>query len=123
MIENGYGRIVNVISDAGRVGDVTLEVYSAAKAGAAGFTRAIARTLGKHGITANCVSLAVIRTPTLEKKLSDPDVFKKMMANYIIRRPGEPEDAANMILMLGSDAAGWVTGQTYPVNGGFSLAL
>jgi len=123
MRDRGAGRIVNVISDAGRVGDVTLEVYSGAKAGVAGFTRAIARAVGRFGITANCVSLAVMKTPTLEKKLSDPEVYKKMMASYILRRPGEPDDAANMILMLGSDASSWVTGQTYPVNGGFSLAL
>ena len=46
-----------------------------------------------------------------------------MMSNYVIRRPGRPDDVANMILYLSSDAAAWVTGQTYPVNGGFSFAL
>ena len=124
MIERKGGRIVTIISDAGRMGDSGLEVYAGAKAGAAGFMRATARTLGRHMITANCISIAATLTPNIEKRLAaDPERLKKMMEKYIIRRPGRPDDVANMALYLSSDAASWITGQTYPVNGGYSFAL
>ncbi|WP_028935555.1 SDR family NAD(P)-dependent oxidoreductase [Pseudonocardia spinosispora] len=119
------GRIITVVSDAGRVGEAGLEVYSAAKAGAAGLTRAVARTLGRHRITANCVAMAATVTPYTEGMFdnADPRLLKRMMDKYVIRRPGRPDDAANMVLFLASDASDWITGQTYPVNGGFSFAL
>jgi 2-hydroxycyclohexanecarboxyl-CoA dehydrogenase len=124
MIAERGGRIVTIISDAGRVGDSGLEIYAGAKAGAAGFMRAVARTLGRHLITANCVSIAATLTPTIEQRLAaDPDRLKKMMEKYIIRRPGRAADVANMVLYLASGASGWITGQTYPVNGGYSMAL
>lgn len=124
MIERKQGRIITIISDAGRMGEVNLEVYSGAKAGAAGFTRAIARTLGRHNITANCVAIAATATPAIEARLAaDPERTKKMMSHYVIRRPGQPTDVANMVLFIASDASSWITGQTYPVNGGFSFAL
>ncbi|MGD9959362.1 SDR family NAD(P)-dependent oxidoreductase [Nocardioides sp.] len=123
MVEQGYGRIVNMISDAGRFGERGREPYSAAKAGVAGFTRSLAASLGRYTITANCVSLAATRTPRTEKQLSDEAAAKKLLAHYLIRRTGEPEDAANLVLFLASDAASWMTGQTVPVNGGYSFAL
>ena len=117
------GRIVTIISDAGRYGDSGMEVYGGAKAGAAGFTRGAARTLGRHGITANSVAIAATRTPATVRMFSDPERMKRQFERYIIRRPGEPTDIANMVLFLASDASSWITGQTYPVNGGFSFAL
>jgi len=124
MIERRGGRLITIISDAGRMGDSGLEIYAGAKAGAAGFMRAVARTLGRHLITSNCVSIAATLTPNIERKLAaDPERLKKMMEKYIIRRPGRPEDIANMVLFLASDAGSWITGQTYPVNGGYSFAL
>jgi 3-oxoacyl-[acyl-carrier protein] reductase len=112
-----------VISDAGRVGEPNLEIYSGAKAGAAGFTRAVAKDLGRAGITANCVALGATRTPAIERATSDPETVKRMLKVYQIKRIGEPEDAANMILFLSSDASSWITGQTIPVNGGYSFAM
>lgn len=123
MIRRSYGRIVSVISDAGRVGEPNLEVYSAAKAGAAGFMRAIAKALGRYTITANCVALGTTRTPATERAIANEELAKRMLRQYTIRRFGEPQDAANMILFLASDAASWITGQTVPVNGGYSFAL
>ncbi|WP_246129228.1 SDR family NAD(P)-dependent oxidoreductase [Verticiella sediminum] len=124
LIERGAGRIITVISDAGRAGESGLEVYSGAKAGAAGFTRAIARTLGRYNVTANCVAIAATATPAIKARLeANPERTKKMLSNYVIRRPGEPADVANMVLFLASGASSWITGQTYPVNGGFSFAL
>ncbi len=124
MVEQRYGRIVTITSDAGRVGQANLVHYSAAKAGAAGFMRAIARAAGRYFITANCVSLGVMRTPAGEDGwLANPDEVRKVLTNYVLRRVGEPEDAANMVAFLASDAASWVTGQTIPVNGGYAFSL
>jgi 2-hydroxycyclohexanecarboxyl-CoA dehydrogenase len=124
MIERKAGRIITIISDAGRAGEAGLEVYSGAKAGAAGFTRGIARSLGRYQITANCIAIAATATPAIEHRLKgDPDMLKRMMEKYVIRRPGQPADVANMALFLASGASSWITGQTYPVNGGFSFAM
>ncbi|MFZ0887374.1 MAG: SDR family NAD(P)-dependent oxidoreductase [Candidatus Binataceae bacterium] len=123
MIRRGYGRIVTVVSDAGRVGEPHLEIYSGAKAGAAGFMRAMAKALGRYAITANCVALGTTRTPATERAIANEELAKRMLRQYTIRRFGEPQDAANMILFLASDAASWITGQTFPVNGGYSFAL
>jgi 3-oxoacyl-[acyl-carrier protein] reductase len=122
MVERGFGRVVTVISDAGRVGEPNLVVYSGAKAGAAGFVRALAKAVGRHGVTANCVALSAMRTPATASVTDDPETLKKMLRPYVIRRLGEPADAAALILFLASDASSWITGQTYPVNGGYALA-
>lgn len=122
MVSRGAGSLINVISDAGRVGEPKLEVYSGAKAGAAGFTRAIARTAGRYNVRANCVAISTTRTPTTAIVTESPDIAKKFLSQYVIRRFGEPSDVANMVLFLASDAASWITGQTYPVNGGFAFS-
>ncbi|MDA9481471.1 oxidoreductase [Bradyrhizobium sp. CCBAU 11445] len=121
MIERGApGRIVTIISEASRYGDIGLEVYAGAKAGAAGFMRATARALGRYEITANCVALAGMSTPPVEESMNaDPERAKKVLQKYVIRRLGRPDEVAKMVLFLASDAGGYVTGQTYGVNGGF----
>ena len=123
MIEKRYGRIVTVISDAGRVGEPHLAAYSAAKGGAGSFMRAIAKAGGRYNIAANCVSLGPISTPAMEERLSDPERRKKILSHYVLRRFGTAEDAAAAVLYLASDAAGWVTGQTVPVNGGYDFTI
>ena len=123
MMAGRQGRIITVVSDAGRVGEGHLAVYSAAKAGAAGLMRALAKAGGRFGITVNCVSLGGINTPGVEGLLPDEEAVKRMLKHYVIRRVGEPSDAASMILFLASNAASWITGQTYPVNGGYSFAV
>jgi NAD(P)-dependent dehydrogenase (short-subunit alcohol dehydrogenase family) len=130
MIEKGEGRIVTIVSDAGRFGDAYMAPYAAAKAGAAGFCRSVAREVGRHGITVNCISLGTIRTPatTGSDEPGDPDglddeVVAKRLGPYIIRRRGEPDDVAAMVTYLASPLASWITGQTYPVNGGYTLSL
>jgi NAD(P)-dependent dehydrogenase (short-subunit alcohol dehydrogenase family) len=125
MIKRGMGRVVTVVSDAGRVGEAGLVAYSAAKAGAAGFVRAIAKEVGRYGITSNAISLS-----TLEPQLAEPakaqflagEHAKARLSRYVIRRFGKPDDVAHMALFLCSDGASWITGQTYPVNGGYSFA-
>jgi NAD(P)-dependent dehydrogenase (short-subunit alcohol dehydrogenase family) len=124
MVEQNRGRIVTVISDAGRIGEARLTAYAAAKAGAAGFIRSIAREAGRFNITCNAISLS-----TLEPVMDEParseflnsERAKNHVARYVIRRFGQPDDVANMTLFLCSDAASWITGQTYPVNGGYTF--
>jgi len=125
MVRQGRGRIVTVVSDAGRVGDAHLAAYSAAKGGAAAFMRAIAREVGRHGITANAISLSTLEPPLEGKAMEDfmaSDRTRSQLSRYVIRRFGKPDDVAHMALFLCSDAASWITGQTYPVNGGYSFA-
>jgi 2-hydroxycyclohexanecarboxyl-CoA dehydrogenase len=123
MVQRGFGRIVTVISDAGRVGEPDLVVYSGAKAGAAGFVRGLAKSVARHGVTANCVALGTVRTPTLEPLLQNEDLVRRIVRAYPVGRLGEPSDPAALITFLASDAAAWITAQTYPVNGGYSVAL
>lgn len=124
MVPQRWGRVVTIISDAARVGEINgMEAYSGAKAGAAGFTRAMARLGGRYGVTANCIALGATRTPAIEAQIQNEAFAKKVLSNYIVRRFGEPSDAANAALFLASDASSYITGQTIPVNGGYSLAL
>ena len=123
MIEARGGRLITIMSDAGRWGDAGSEIYAGAKAGAAGFMRSNARTLGRYNVTANCIVIALTHTPATATWIEDKERLAKTMERYVIRRPGQPMDVANMALFLASDASSWITGQTYPVNGGFTFAL
>lgn len=122
MLEKGWGRIITVVSDAARVGESGLAAYSAAKAGAAGFSRSLAREVGAAGITCNCVALGAIKHGRIAQLITE-DMERKMLRAYLAKRLGTPEDAAAMITFLAGDDAEWITGQTYPVNGGFSMAV
>lgn len=128
MIAARWGRIVTVVSDASRVGEAQMAAYGAAKSGAAGFCRCIAHEVARHQITVNNVSLGTMRTPVSAAfwdSTEDAAVAQKnaMMGNYLVRRPGEPDDPAWVIAMLVSPRGAWITGQTIPVNGGYSFAL
>jgi NAD(P)-dependent dehydrogenase (short-subunit alcohol dehydrogenase family) len=128
MIAAKWGRIITVTSDASRVGEAQMAAYCAAKAGAAGFGRGIAHEVARHGITVNNIALGTMRTPVSEGFWDSTDEAavaqrKAMMANYLVRRPGDPDDPAWVIAMLASPNSAWITGQTIPVNGGYSFAL
>ena len=126
MVKQRRGRVVTIISDAGRMGGARTVAYSAAKAGAGGFVRALAREAGRFGITCNAISLATLEPalPEEEKaRFMASDQAKAVTSSYVIRRLGKPDDVAGMTLFLCSDASSWITGQTYPVNGGYSFAL
>jgi 3-oxoacyl-[acyl-carrier protein] reductase len=122
MLEAGWGRVVTVISDAARVGEAGLTPYATGKAAAAGFTRSIAREVGSRGITCNCVALGTIKHGFIADFLNE-EREQQMLKRYIVKRLGRPSDAAGLISFLCSDDGEWITGQTYPVNGGFSLAI
>lgn len=125
MIGKGRGRIVNIVSDSGRVGEPRQAVYSAAKAGAAGFTRSLAKETGRYGITCNAIALSSIQTMMTDEQFEafqQTDQYKAQMSRYTIRRWGQPDDVAALAAFLCSDRASWITGQTYPLNGGYSMA-
>ena len=122
MIEREQGRIISMASDAGKAGEPLSAPYSAAKAGIMGFTRALAREVGRYKITVNAIAPAFTETPT-SLRITTPELRERMTKRgYPLGRLGQPQDLANAVLFLASDAAEWITGQSYSVNGGFFMA-
>jgi 3-oxoacyl-[acyl-carrier protein] reductase len=120
MLEQGWGRIVTIVSDAGRKGERSQAVYGAAKAAAMGFMRGIAQEAGRKGVTANCIALGTIPHGDGD---GDPEQYKALVRPYPVGRVGRPEDPAPLAVLLCSDAGEWITGQVYPVDGGYTSAL
>lgn len=126
MVANTWGRIVTIVSDAGRTGDPGGAVYGATKAAAAGLTRSVALENGRFNVTANNISLGTMRTPMTEALWSehaDSPQAKAILQSYAIRRPGLPDDVTQLALLLASEHGSWITGQTICVNGGYSMTL
>lgn len=126
MIEDGWGRVVNIASDAGRVGSSLEAVYSAAKGGLIAFTKTVARETARHGVTANAVCPGPTRTPLLEQIVdassSGQKVIDAMVRAVPMRRLGQPTDLAPAVVFLASPEAGYITGQTLSVSGGLTMA-
>jgi 2-hydroxycyclohexanecarboxyl-CoA dehydrogenase len=120
MIERGRGRIVNISSDAGRVGSLGETVYSGAKGGLIAFTKSLARETARYNINVNCVCPGPTETPLLfavpEGHL---EAFKKAIP---FRRFGKPSEIASVVAFFASDAASYVTGQVLSVSGGLTMA-
>jgi 2-hydroxycyclohexanecarboxyl-CoA dehydrogenase len=124
MVEAKWGRIVTVVSDAGRKGERMQAIYGAAKSGAMGFMRGVAAEVGRHGVTANCVALGTMKTGAFAEALvNDPSLEQRLARHYPVPRAGEPDEPALLVALLCSDAASWITGQVYPVDGGYVSAL
>jgi 2-hydroxycyclohexanecarboxyl-CoA dehydrogenase len=126
MQERRRGRIVNVASEAGRVGSSGSAVYSAAKGGVIGFTKTIAREGARFGVTCNAVAPGPIETPLLMQAPSAlGDVGRKlidrMVEATVMRRLGQPDEVAAAIVFLASDDASFVTGQALGVSGGLAM--
>lgn len=120
MIDRRYGKILSVASDAGKIGEPRLVSYSAAKAGVIAFSKALAKEVGRYGINVNSVSPGTIETPLAMGLLGDN--VDQVVKSYAIRRLGKPEDVANAVVFLCSDAASFITGQSLSINGGYSMA-
>lgn len=120
MIERGSGRIVNIASDAGRVGSLGETVYSGAKGGLIAFTKSLAREVARYKINVNCVCPGPTDTPLMA---AVPDKVKEALTKAVpFRRLGKPEEVANAILFFASDRAAYVTGQVLSVSGGLTMA-
>jgi 2-hydroxycyclohexanecarboxyl-CoA dehydrogenase len=120
MIEAGAGRIVNVASDAGRVGSTGETVYAGAKGGIIAFTKSLAREVARHRITVNCVCPGPTETPLFR---SLPERMQEALTRAIpFRRLAEPAEIASAIAFFASDDAAFVTGQVLSVSGGLTMA-
>jgi 2-hydroxycyclohexanecarboxyl-CoA dehydrogenase len=123
MVARERGRIVNIGSDAGRVGSSGEAVYSATKGGLIAFTKTLAREVARHGVTVNCVCPGPTDTALLEQVRDYDEKLHASLARAIpLRRLGQPEDVAAAVLFLASDAAAYITGQTLSVSGGLTMA-
>jgi 2-hydroxycyclohexanecarboxyl-CoA dehydrogenase len=122
MQERRAGRIVNVASEAGRVGSPGSSVYSGAKGGVIGFTKAIAAEAARYRVTCNAVAPGPIETPLLmaAKQLGDlgDRLINGMVSKTVLGRLGQPDEVAATIAFLASDDASYVTGETLGVSGG-----
>lgn len=122
MMQNNYGKIVNVSSDAGRVGSTGESVYSAAKGGVITFTKTLAREMARYKVNVNCVSPGPSDTPFLaEVSAENPKLMEAVKRAIPLRRLGEPKDIANAVLFFASDDAEYITGQTLSVSGGLTM--
>ncbi|MBW1888207.1 MAG: 3-oxoacyl-[acyl-carrier-protein] reductase [Deltaproteobacteria bacterium] len=119
MVKQRGGRIVNISSVAGQVGNAGQGNYAASKAGILGFTKTIAREVGIRGITVNAVAPGFIETE-MTASLSD-QVKESYLHQIPLGKAGRPEDVAEAVYWLCSDAAGYITGQTIHVNGGMFM--
>src|SRR4030043_347938 len=133
MIERKYGKIVSIGSDAGRMGEYREAVYAACKGGVIALSKSLARELGRYGINVNvvCPGVTVPENPEYAGELSmwkgpmaqvfTPEAQEKAAKAYPLRRLGKPEDVANAVLFLASDAASFITGHPISVSGGATL--
>lgn len=127
MVERGFGRVINIGSDAGRVGSSLEAVYSGAKGGIIAFTKTLAREVATKGVTVNTVCPGPTDTPALRKFADnsgeDADkVIGGMAKSVPMKRLGTPKDVAAAVAFFASDAAEYITGQTLSVSGGLTMA-
>jgi len=119
MIENVYGKIVNISSVWGKIGAVSEISYSSAKAGMIGLTKSVARELGRYQINVNVVLPGLILTPTIAKMA---EKYRNMIIEDTpLRRMGQPEEVANVVAFLVSDEASFMTGAVVEVSGGWNM--
>ena len=125
MQRAGYGRIVNVASEAGRVGSKGSAVYSAAKGGVIAFTKAAARENARFGITVNAIAPGPIDTPLLRRARELGEIGERIIETMKgatqLRRLGRPEEVAAAVAFLASEEAAYVTGETLGVSGGLGM--
>lgn len=120
MMERRSGHIVNIASDAGRVGSLGETVYAGAKGGLIAFTKSLARETARYGINVNCVCPGPTDTPLMA---AVPEKVKDALIKAIpLRRLGKPEEVADAVLFMASDGASYMTGQVISVSGGLTMA-
>lgn len=125
MAERGAGRIINIASDAARVGTSNEAVYSACKGGLISFTKSMARELARKNVLLNAVCPGPTNTPMMQSVLGEGEQAVKwkdaMLRGIPLGRMGEPDDYAGIVAMLASDDGAYITGQTFSVSGGMNM--
>jgi NAD(P)-dependent dehydrogenase (short-subunit alcohol dehydrogenase family) len=123
MCEHRWGRVINIISDAGRMGEPRLVAYSAAKGGVIAFTKALAKEVGRDCVTVNCVSPATTETEATADWIRShlEQIVRQYPMGKGLNRLGRPDDIANAVAFLASERSEWITGQVLSVNGGYSM--
>lgn len=119
MMKERYGRIINISSVVGHMGNAGQTNYAATKAGITGFTKSLAQEVGSRGITVNCVAPGFIETD-MTKGLSE-DQREGLLSHIPLSKLGQPSDIANVVAFLASDSASYITGETIHVNGGMLM--
>ena len=119
MVQRKWGRIINISSVVGQMGNAGQANYAASKAGAEGMSRAMAKELGSRAVTVNCVAPGFIDTD-MTKVLTD-DQKSLMLGQIPLGRLGEPEEIAKVVAFLASDSGAYITGETIHVNGGMYM--
>jgi 2-hydroxycyclohexanecarboxyl-CoA dehydrogenase len=126
MMERGWGRVINIGSDAGRVGSSLEAVYAGAKGGVIAFTKTIAREAARSGVTANVVCPGPTETPLLAEITASAEDAAKVIAAMTravpMKRLGKPEELAAAVAFFAREDAGFITGQTLSVSGGLTMA-
>ena len=126
MLARGGGRIVNISSDAARVGSSGESVYSACKGGIISFSKTLAREVARKGITVNVVCPGPTDTPILRGFLGEGDAGQKVYDALVraipMKRVGQPDDIPGIVAFLASEEAGFITGQVISVSGGLTMA-
>jgi 2-hydroxycyclohexanecarboxyl-CoA dehydrogenase len=125
MLQRGWGRVINIASDAGRVGSSQEAVYSACKGGIIAFTKTVARETARKGVTLNAVCPGPTDTPLLAEVAGESERGQKVRAALInaipMKRVGQPEDIPGAVCFLASEDAAFITGQTISVSGGLTM--
>ena len=125
MVAAGKGRVINIASEAARIGGPLEAIYSGAKGGVASFSKAIAREFAGNQITVNIICPGIFATPLVAEIMAADEQSSKQIKSYMdnvpVQRVGEPADIANAVVYLASDGASYVTGQTLSVSGGISM--
>ncbi len=116
------GTVVVISSDSARIGERYMSVYAAAKAGLLGFTKSVAREVGRQGVRVNAIAPGTTNTPGGSGFIEQAGGAEKLARAYPLGRIGEPQDIANAALFLVSPLSSWMTGQVLSVSGGFTMA-
>ena len=120
MIDNQDGRIINIVGDSSRIGEANLAITAAARGGTIALGKSLAKEFGRYSITVNTISLGLVKTSHTDNDILEKNM-DKILKSYPIKRLGKTSDVAPMVIFLSSKHAEWITGQTFSINGGYSM--
>ena len=120
MIDDQDGRIINIVGDSSRIGEANLAITAAARGGTIALGKSLAKEFGRYSITVNTISLGLVKTSHTDNDILEKNM-DKILKSYPIKRLGKTSDVSPMVIFLSSKHAEWITGQTFSINGGYSM--